>query len=104
MGLEAELQRIRSDMAASDDALASRIEERLGLVELRLLQLHQRIRLLEAHWGKNPAFEELDETLGHGLRRSSARRATIPPRPRLMRERGDGVDPPLGDAKCLLML
>jgi hypothetical protein len=102
MGLEAELQRIRSDFGAANAELVERLEKRIALLELRVLQLNQRLRLLEAHWGKNPE-NGLDESLGHGLERSRVRRAKIPPRPRLMRERGDGVDPPLGDAEWLLM-
>lgn len=102
MGIEADFQRLRSEIASGDAAVAKAAADRLDVIEMRLLQLHQRLRLLEAHWGSRRP--KLDEALAHPLQRSRVRRAKIPPRPKLMRECGEGIDPPLGDAKCLLMI
>lgn len=102
MGLEAELQRIRHDAEAADAALAERLEARIALAEHRIQQLDQRIRLLEPLKFKVPA-RPLDESPDESFRRSPVRRAKIPPRPALMREAGEGQDPPEGGKAWLTM-
>jgi hypothetical protein len=98
MSLEGVLSQMRSEAKADLLEIAERVDKRLALLDLRERQLHQRVRALEARWGIG-----LPEDGQVPLRRSEYRRAKIPRRPKLMRERGDGVDPPIGDSEWALM-
>jgi hypothetical protein len=103
MGLEAVLQQIRSESENAVSELEKRLLARIELIEVRQLQLHNRLREVEGflRWKHRDRSKKGQD---EGPIRAGARRAKIPPRPKVMRESGDGVDPPLGDRKWLLML
>lgn len=102
MSLDPVFNKLRAEWQAEMAALRAEVEERLALIDLRQAQLHRRIRMLETHWVMTHQ-RPMDRAKLHGLNRSRWRTAKIPPRPKLMKIHGVGVDPPEGEAACRMI-